>query len=201
VPHLPRVVLASALPDAEAIAVPTRSAGKDATPELLGSVDFDGSAFLAREKAKGDAGELVVAPVVDQKLLLIGTGDGSPAALRKTGATLVRRNKTASSLALDLRGMAIDAAGLRALVVGLSLGGYWFSKKESAEPPALRAITVVVAKPAALKQALAEALVVAAATAACRDLVNTPPLEKSPQWFATQATSLLKGLSVKVRDE
>ena len=39
------------------------------------------------------------------------------------------------------------------------------------------------------------------ATASCRDLVNTPPMEKSPQWLASQATALLKGSSVRVRDE
>ena len=171
-------------------------------PELLGSVAFDASGVLTREKAKGDAGEIVQAPLdQDQKVLLTGIGDGSAAAWRKTGAALVRRNKSATSLALDLRSVDLDASSLRGLVVGLSLAGYGFTQKKDAEPRALRVVTLVVAKPAALKKALAEALSVVAATAACRDLVNTPPMQKSPQWLASEAVGLLKGLSVRVRDD
>jgi len=115
-------------------------------------------------------------------------------------AALARRAKGQSSLVLDLRGLALKDEGLRALADGLRLASYGYTLKER-EPRALREIALVVRDPAALKAALARALVVTAATATARDLVNTPPADKSPAWLAKQATSLLKGLDVRVRDE
>ena len=55
--------------------------------------------------------------------------------------------------------------------------------------------------PAALQPALDTAGAVSSAVAAARDLVNTPPLQKSPQWLTDAAVALLDGLTVRVRDE
>ncbi|MCW2545225.1 MAG: Leucyl aminopeptidase [Frankiales bacterium] len=198
--ELPRVVLAASVPAADAVVFLTRAA--DGATELLGTAGFDATGVLTREKAKGDAGEIVQAPLdQDQKVLLAGIGDGSPAAWRKTGAALVRRSKSATSLALDLRSVDLDAAALRGLVTGLTLAAYGFTQKANAEPRTLTDITLVVAKPAAHKAALASALALVEATASCRDLINTPPMEKSPQWLATEAVSLLKDLKPHVRDD
>jgi leucyl aminopeptidase len=178
------------------LAVPTRP-GEPA--KVLGDAPDGAREAVERERAKGDAGELVAVPG-EQRVLLLGTGDASPVALRKAGAALARRAKGQSSLVLDLRGLALKDEGLRALADGLRLASYGYTLKER-EPRALREITLVVRDPAALKAALARALVVTAATATARDLVNTPPADKSPAWLAKQATSLLKGLEVRVRDE
>jgi len=178
------------------LAVPTRP-GEPA--KVLGDAPDGAREAVERERAKGEAGELVALPG-EQRVLLLGTGDASPVALRKAGAALARRAKGQSSLVLDLRGLALKDEGLRALADGLRLASYGYTLKER-EPRALREITLVVRDPAALKAALARALVVTAATATARDLVNTPPADKSPAWLAKQATSLLKGLEVRVRDE
>jgi leucyl aminopeptidase len=178
------------------LAVPTRP-GEPA--KVLGDAPDGAREAVERERAKGEAGELVAVPG-EQRVLLLGTGDASPAALRKAGAALARRAKGQSSLVLDLRGLALKDEGLRALADGLRLASYGYTLKER-EPRALREIALVVRDPAALKAALARALVVTAATATARDLVNTPPADKSPAWLAKQATSLLKGLEVRVRDE
>jgi leucyl aminopeptidase len=178
------------------LAVPTRS-GDPA--KVLGSAPDGARGAIERERAKGDAGELVALPG-EQRVLLLGTGDASTAALRKAGAALARRAKGQPALVLDLRGLALKDDGLRALADGLRLASYGFTLKER-EPRALREITLVVRDPAALKGALDRALVVTAATATARDLVNTPPDEKSPAWLAKRAVSLLKGLDVRVRDE
>ena len=45
------------------------------------------------------------------------------------------------------------------------------------------------------------ALAVVRATAVARDLVNTPSLQKTPDWLATTARELLDGLEVTVLDE
>ena len=195
---LPTLRLAGTVPAAEVLAVPLRPG--DDGPELLGQVAADVTALLARERAKGEAGELLAVPV-DERVFLLGVGDGSAAALRKAGAALVRRTKGSPSLALDLRGLAVSPEALRGLADGLLLGSYGFTLKASAEPRALQDVTVVVSQPAALAPVLDRALAVARATAVARDLVNTPPMDKTPAWLAAQAKALLKGLSVRVRDD
>jgi leucyl aminopeptidase len=195
---LPTLRLAGTVPAAEVLAVPTRPG--EGAPELLGEVPVDVTAVLAREKAKGEAGELVAVPVAE-RVLLLGTGDASAAALRKAGAALARRAASSPSLALDLRGLEVSPAALRGLAEGLLLGSYGFTLKASSEPKALRDITVVVRQVAALGPVLDRAVAVARATAVARDLVNTPSMDKTPAWLAAQAKALLKGLTVRVRDD
>ncbi|MCW2673886.1 MAG: Leucyl aminopeptidase [Frankiales bacterium] len=197
---LPALVLAGALPAAAVVALPTRPGDDDAPPRVLAQPPVEVAALLEREKAKGEAGELIALPVED-RVLLLGTGDGGPAALRKAGAAIARRAKQQESLALDLRRLTLTDDSLLALAEGLLLGSYGFTLKPSAEPRPLTRITVVVAKPDALKAGLDRALAVIRAVAAARDLVNTPALQKHPVWLAAQARTLLKGLSVTVRDD
>jgi leucyl aminopeptidase len=172
---------------------------------VAGTAPVDLDALLAREGAKGEAGEIVAAPQTAEgpleRVLALGIGDGSPEALRKAGAAVARRAKSAASLALDLRGLDLDDAGLRALAEGALLASYTFTRKQKSEPRSLQAITVVVPSTKALGPALARAMAIANATAAARDLVNTPSLDKTPQWLADSASTLLKGLTVTVRDE
>ena len=200
---LPTLGLADGVPAVAVLAVPTRPA--DDGVELLGSSPVDLDGLLEREKAKGEPGELVSVPVPGdgplERVLLAGTGAESPADLRKAGAALARRAKGAASLALDLRGLTLDEAGVRALADGLLLASYAFTLKPSATPRVLAAITLVVTDPAALQPALDRAVATARATAIARDLVNTPSLTKTPDWLAKQATALLDGLDVTVLDE
>ncbi len=198
-PDLPDLSLVDAVPvlgPDVVLAVPTRR-GEQA--KVLGSAPEGAAAAIERDRAKGEPGELVVVHA-EQRTLLLGTGDASLADLRKAGAALARRAKGQRALVLDLRGLALKDEGLRALAEGLRLAAYSFAVKQ-VEPRALREITLVVRKPEALQPALDRALIITAATAAARDLVNTPPADKSPAWLAKQATSLLKGLQVRVRDE
>ena len=182
------------------VAVPTTS--QDGTARLAGETPVDTAGLLEREGAKGGAGELISVPVTAtgtlERVLLVGTGEGSPAELRKAGAALARRCKDAASLAVDLRQATPDQAGLRALVEGLLLGSYSFSRKAEPKPRALTTITLVGPKDDGTVRSATQ---VATATAAARDLVNTPSLEKTPEWLATAAVDLLKGLDVTVLDE
>ncbi len=190
---LPTVVLAAELPGADALAVPT--VGQDGSARLIGAVPVDVTRLLA--DAKGSVGEVVSVPG-EATLLLVGTGDGTAADLRKAGAALARKAKDSARLALDLREVVTDGPTTRALVEGLLLASYSFSRKKEPATRALRHITLV----GALAQADVDAAVrTATATAAARDLVNTPSLEKTPAWLAAAATDLLKGLSVTVLDE
>jgi len=201
---LPAVQLSAELPSAAVLAVPTRPEGDGAV--LCGSAPVeDVAGLLAREQAKGEAAEVVSVPWTGaggpDRVLLVGTGDAGPAALRKAAAAVARRSKGAASLALDLRGLPPGPEGLRAAVEAALLACYVYSRKREQEPRALAKITVVVTDPAPLRPAVDRAVVTANAVAAARDLVNTPSLVKTPQWLAAAAGELLHGLSVTVRDE
>ena len=181
------------------------SAGKDsARAVLLGTAPV--AVDLVAEKAKGSPGEVVSVPgtAAYERVLLVGTGDGTPADLRRAGAALARRAKDCASLAVDLRALTPDgrplgALALAALVEGLLLASYTFSRKAEPKVRALSSVTLV--GPVALQPHLDAAVVLCTATAAARDLVNTPSLEKSPDWLAASARTLLAGLDVKVLDE
>ena len=202
---LPALSLADAPPDAAVLAVPTAPDGEGA--RLLGAlpehVAVDASALLTQESAKGAAGELVAVPVTAdgalERVLLAGTAEAAPADLRKTGAALARRAKDAASLAVDLRGLDVDGPRLRALAEGLLLASYSFTRKAEPKPRALQSVTLVGAQD--LQAELDAALAVVRATAAARDLVNTPSLDKTPDWLAGTARELLDGLDVDVHDE
>jgi leucyl aminopeptidase len=71
----------------------------------------------------------------------------------------------------------------------------------AAEPRVLHTITLVVPDPKRLQPAADRAIAITRAAAAARDLVNTPSLDKTPDWLARSAKTLLKGLTVTVRDE
>ncbi|MCW2616623.1 MAG: Leucyl aminopeptidase, partial [Frankiales bacterium] len=196
---LPALVLA-ALPPASAVrAVPTTK-GEDGAL-LAGSPPVDVAAALARESAKGGAGEVVSASGEGalEKVLLFGTGEGSPADLRKAGAALARKAKDAEALVVDLRALPVEGPSLTALAEGLLLASYAFSRKAEQKPRALQTITLV--GPVERQADLDAVVAVANATAAARDLVNTPSLEKTPDWLATGARDLLTGLDVTVLDE
>ena len=177
----------------------------DGVVSIVGTPPVELDGLLTREKAKGDAGEVVSAPQVGagalERVLVVGLGDASTADLRKAGAAVARKARAAATLAVDLRGLDPDEAGLRAFVEAALLASYSFSRKEKSEPRALQVITVVVRDRKRLQAALDRAVAVAGATAAARDLVNTPSLQKTPDWLADSAATLLKGLRVTVRDE
>ena len=171
---------------------------------MLGASPVDLDGLLKREEAKGEAGEIVASPQPEgllERVLAVGTGDGSPVALRKAGAAVARRAKGAASLAVDLRGLSLTDDGLRAFAEGALLASYGFTRKQKSEPRALQKITLIVSNTKALQPALDRAVAIARATAAARDLVNTPSLDKTPQWLADAAGTLLRGLTVRVRDE
>jgi leucyl aminopeptidase len=197
------VSLARDVPAVAVVAVPMRAS--DGTVAIAGTAPVELDGLLARESAKGDAGEIVSAPQVGagalERVLVVGVGDSSPAALRKAGAAVARKAKGTSALAVDLRGLDLDAAALRAFTEAALLSSYTFSRKEKTEPRVLQAITLVVRDRKASQPAVDRAVAVARASAAARDLVNTPSLQKTPDWLADAATTLLKGLTVKVRDE
>src|SRR4051812_39143380 len=207
----PAVTVVATLPTADVVAVPATRGSDGAV------VDSDGLAFghahgvdiaahLTREKARGEAGEVVAIPVMSGKapttVLLVGTGDGSVASLRKAGAAAVRRSRDAASLATTIAAGA-DMAGVRGFVQSLLLASYAFSLKTNNKQSALKKISVVHAGGSDATAVADKAIRTAAAVRLARDLVNTPSMEKTPAWLADQAVKAAEGtgVEVRVRDE
>ena len=85
-------------PDAVVLAVPVRPGGDGpvagAGSDVVVALGVDVAAVLAARKAKGEPGEVVDVPVARggvDTVLLVGVGDGTPPALRKAAAAMVRR--------------------------------------------------------------------------------------------------------------
>ena len=203
------------LTDANVIAVPTRPGGDGPTAgagakEVSAAFGVDLHRLLAREKAKGTAGELVSFPVLRdgtvEQILLVGIGDGGAPALRRAGGALGRRlrgrDRAAAAVAYDA-----DGDGVRAFAEGVVLGSYSFSRRskpgKSGKPPPVGRLDLVVSRPAEVGDALTRGVATATAGWLARDLANTPASEKSPAWLAEQAAAVAEraGLGCRVRDE
>jgi leucyl aminopeptidase len=163
----------------------------------------------------GRAGEVVKVPtngtIGSPLLVLVGLGDGAdPQAVRRAAGNAARAASNAASIALALPADTPELA--RAVVEGFRLGGYTFTTYKSGQAPAAPA-EVVVLTPAARRKEIAtaveEAQVVADATYAMRDWVNTPPGDLTPPVFATSIAEAVKAankglptkLKVDVHDE
>src|SRR4051794_21035103 len=187
-------------PPGPAGGVPTVGAGA----EVLSELGIDATAALAREEAKGEPGEVVVVPVgrdgIDT-ILLAGVGDGGVPALRKAASAVVRRSKSAETLATTLA-QGRDDEAVRAVAESLALASYAFTRKSEPKPVKLTHATIVVADPRAAERVLALARATAAAVHFARDLANPPSREKSPAWRAERAVQAAAagGLEAQVWD-
>jgi leucyl aminopeptidase len=201
--------IATRFPAADVIAIPVLPGAKRAVPgpgaDGLERLGVDARAALRRDEATGEAGEVIAVPAGPRgakTVLLAGIGDGSPRALRRAAAAVVRRAKAGTSLATSLAAGS-DPAALRAVVEGLGLAAYAFSRKSEPKPLTLRRAVLVVDAPAApARAAVARGIATVEAVRLARDLANTPSLEKSPQWMVEQCRDVAErsGLSIDVWD-
>ncbi|MEU1732542.1 leucyl aminopeptidase [Streptosporangium sp. NPDC020145] len=182
------------LGEAGLLAVPFSA---DRAPEV--ELPLPVEALLAHYEAKGEAGEVVEVPVANGdgvgRVLLYGVGDGSAGALRKAGATVVRRGRGRSSIRVVL-----PEGPVAAFVEGALLATYTFRIGETRSAPA--ALVELVGD--GVEAEVARGAVVAEAVSFARDLANTPASIKTPQWLAERATERAEaagGVEVKVWDE
>jgi leucyl aminopeptidase len=157
-------------------------------------------AALARDKVKGNAGDVITVPAGDRLLIAAGVGEGTPGDMRRAGAAVARRIKSVESAAVTLVAKA-GAAHARALTEGLLLGGYSFKVTNKPQPETLRSVWIV--GPEKLGGAVAAGITTATATRLARDLATTPSATKTPAWLARQAQAVARkaGLEVRVRDD
>src|SRR4051795_4314086 len=93
---------------------PSASVGRGG--DVLAGLGVDAAALLASKEATGKAGDVVEVPVARDGVstgLLVGIGEGSPAALRKAGAAVARRAGNGRAIATSVVDGA-DGEGLRA---------------------------------------------------------------------------------------
>lgn len=191
------------LPDGDGVALGPGAA------DLLDRFDLDLFALLEYHHATGKAGEVVHHPVLARpadlpdlrSILLVGTGSGDAADLRRAGAAVARRVKGEQKVVVTLAALA-DDAGLRGLVEGLVLGSFVFHRRST--PPAKGPVReVVLAGAIGREDALERAVAVSRAAWSARALALVPSNEKNPVWLADRAVEEGKavGLDVTVWDQ
>ena len=196
---------ASGREDAEEAAHPVPQPRRGAA-EAAVRYGADIAARARSAKVTGRAGELLViepprgAADLPGKLIFTGTGDESPAALRRAGAALARATMGANKI----RSSVVDGLGpdaQAAFIEGFLLGGYRPPRAGITDAPAPIAahLELTGLDDGAARRALAGARAVWLA----RDLTNTPADTATPDWIAGQARSVAgsSGLQVRVRNE
>ena len=173
------------------IAVPVCPAAvRQDRPDLDPFLPVGSAAVIAAAQLTGQAGEVAEVAVrlgaSSGRVVFLGTGDGSPRALRRAGAELGRRaarGKTVSTSAIA--GLPGEAA--QAFATGILLGGYVFTLKSGPGNEPGGEVRLLTERADSHAAALGRAAAIAGAVALARDLTNTPSSCKSPQWLADEA--------------
>jgi leucyl aminopeptidase len=185
------------------LAVPVPPTASDGLDSYLGAAATE---VIARCEATGQAGDTreVVAggrgPGLG-RVVFLGLGDGSPAAMRKAGAALGRLAADGRSV-ITSAVLGRPAAAVSAFAEGLLLGSYRFSARSAAPATGSGQVRLLATGPDAVAAA-GRAGTLAGAVALARDLANTPSAEKTPAWLADQAVAAAadNGLTVAVAAE
>ncbi len=220
----PVAVTSSTLPDAsaEVWAVGFRSVDDtyllgdqaDLVADLLGAPL---ERALRRLDARGSVGEVLEVPVLAEdgpaSVLLVGLGRGTATDLRRAAASLARRVRGRTHVAVAIGADCLDgdlvpaearedAAALRALTEGLVLGSFTFDlKTEPGRPPVEQVSLTGIGDGA--EAAVRLARVAAHASWFSRALALMPSSTKSPAWLADRAVEVARehDLTCRVWDE
>ena len=159
-----------------------------------------------RARVTGRAGDILVverphgAAELPGKLVFVGVGTESPAALRKAGAALARATRGAGRVRAGVVD-GLEPAGQEAFMEGFLLGGYRPPRLGVTDGPApIAAVLELTGLGAAAAQ---RAETVGRAVWTARDLTNIPAETATPDWIAEQARGIAQrsGLQVRVRAE
>jgi len=162
-------------------------------PELAAVAGFTGR--------RGQVSEVVTRK---RRLLLLGMGEALHGLLdwEAAGALAVARLATLEHIAIDARGLGVDAAV--ALAAGACLRGWRFDRLRTRPDPdhaRLTAIDVLTDDPAAATAAWAPVYAAVQGALFARDLVAEPGNVLTPQGFAARLARLeAAGVSVEVLD-
>jgi leucyl aminopeptidase len=120
------------------------------------------------------------------RVLFLGLGDRSPAALRQAGASLGRRVPAGRTV---VAAAVLDepAENVHAFAEGLLLGSYTFALKSAESEESPGEVRILLAGSPDRAEILTRAATLARAVALARDLSNMPSGVKSPAWLAAEA--------------
>ncbi|HET7762576.1 MAG TPA: leucyl aminopeptidase family protein [Phycicoccus sp.] len=178
--------------------------------DALAVLGLDPSMVLETHEPKPTAGAVtaVLLPPgahAARRVLLVGTGGGSPDDWRAAGAATGRATRGAGSVVHAL-GPAATGESLTAWVEGGVLGAWTSPRWRSGGPvdgaePAREVVVVVTGD--GPDERVRRAVVRARAQLVARSLALTPSNTKSPAWLADRAGTLARrlGLAVRVWDE
>jgi leucyl aminopeptidase len=176
-------------------------AGQGAEAVALLGVDATWLAEAYEPKAKPGAVTTVPLPPgrPARALVLVGSGTGSAADLRKAGAALGRAARGRDHLVTAIA-PGTDASALAAFVEGCCLGGYtpprWSGKPADPKSVPVGAVTLTGAPDA---EVVRRTVVRARATMLARNLAVTPSNIKNPAWMVTQAKTIAQRTHLEVR--
>jgi leucyl aminopeptidase len=173
----------------------TLGPGAEEVVAVLGDI----APHLDRAEFTGKAGQLleIAAPAAApwSAVLFVGLGSEPDAeGVRRAAGFAGRRTAGARTVSTTLHQLA-DAA---AFVEGFTLGQYRFDKYRSEPKPAATETVKLVGASGADIEAARRGAVVASAVALARDLVNEPPVAKSPRALADIAREEGEGAGVRV---
>jgi leucyl aminopeptidase len=136
-----------------------------------------------------------------RELLLVGTGAGSAADLRKAGGSVARRGRGHD----EVVAVVAEGTDVHAFAEGVVLGSFTFHRKSSDDGPAAVGRVTVTDGSGDDDQAAAveRGLVIGRAGWLARELAITPSNEKDPAWLAARAKDAARaaGLELTVWDE
>ncbi|NMR19888.1 M17 family metallopeptidase [Cellulomonas fimi] len=138
------------------------------------------------------------------RLVLVGTGAGTPDDLRRAGAALARetRGLTRVVTTLGSGGGPQSTAVVRALVEGFLLAAYRIPTQATGTPPkdAPQELVLLGHHDGAVDELIRRAAVTVRGTWLARDLANTPSSTKNPAWLAQRARELADDQRLDVRE-
>lgn len=196
-----RAVDAGLAGPADLMAVAVEADGEvDASEGLDTFLAVPATEVVAAGRVSGKAGQFVTVAVragkATTRVVFLGVGDRSAAALRRAGGEFGRMLRPGE------HGVASVVAGqpsgqVQAFAEGILLGSYRYSEKSrnAEHGEASERIEVRLTGTSDQEPAIALATRLAAATGLARDLTNTPSLRKSPQWLAGAASRAANGTS------
>ena len=197
--------LDSGWPDVDPF-LPGGSAAALAAAELTGRAGESAEAAVQLGTGQLGTGQLGTGQLgAGTRILFVGIGDGSPAALRRAGAVLGRRASRGKTVGTAAAAGWPDEA-VQAFTEGILLGSYTFALKSGAPETAIPGEVRLLTGPAdgtgradGTGPAVDRARTVATAVALARDLANTPSTRKSPGWLADQAADVAARTGLKSR--
>jgi leucyl aminopeptidase len=196
--------------DPQSVLVAPIGAGPDgdaAARDALEAVGADAAQLLTTHEPDAAAGSVTTVPLSPgasavRRVVLVGTGDGTPADWRSAGAAVGRATRDRGEVLHAVGGPAAGAlAGYVESVVLASWASPRFTK-EGAVAGCAPAVSAVVTG-SSDAETVARAVVRARAQLVARGLAATPSNTKNPAWLADQARTMARrtGLEVQVWDE